>query len=470
MSESLFIDSQIAPPLPSSTREIQRVNHSRLRRRILYGYHEADVMGRVKDAVGVTRQQKWGVPDLTSNPLVSTYSQLAGLHKRMPLVTPPDMGGNDVLAAVTEAGLWSLMPRLGRDTLAMREGLLRVDVRQGADGAPGTPHFRPVFADLVEVETDPWVPDQPVRVMEWIPDPDDRAKWVQIITDVRSLEYRAVDQQGVDVSGRVLGGDMSGESYPFMGRTTARPRMPYIGYHAAQTGDFWDPFTGREVVEGVLQVCVLYTFYQHVVRNAAWMQRYIFGAQPQGLAESADGARSHEIVTDPATALLLEPLEGMEGGQPLIGQFGQPIDAEKLLNSIILYERRIIANAAGAPDVTRAEADVRSGYSLAVSHAAQREAQRVFEPMFRRSDLLTLSTTADLMGATVDGWRIGYRSLDPSPQEQAAEVDRIVKLVENGLMSRAVAYQRLNPELTSEEAAQWVADNPLPALARPAVG
>ena len=435
------------PPVPQDNAEAQRVEHTRLRRRMLYSSFRADIVERLIEAVGDIRRSAWGNIDMTSNPFLSVWTQLSALYLSEPVVVPPD-GGEDAARAVEDAGYWTLMQRIQRDTLGMREMIVRVEM------VDGLPTFRPVYPDMVECETDRHSPGQPLKVRELMRHPEDPDKWIWLVTEPETRTYKAVDKDGGDVSQEVLGGVFSGDNYPWLA-PDGRALMPYIVYHAANTGWMWDPYTGREVVEGTLQLSVFYSFFSHVNRNTAWKQRYILGAEPAGLGVSVDGRP--EMVTDPATVIMLRQLEDYEG-QPMIGQWDDPTDPQRVIDSIQTYERRVISMALGAAEVTRREADVRSGYSLAVSRESQRSAQRSYEPMFRRSDLLMLSTVSQLMGAPADGWRIEYAGVPDDPNEVRARIDRITTLIDAGLMDRITAYQELNPGLTREEAISAVAE------------
>lgn len=363
---------------------------------------------RIQQAIGTIRRDAWGEIDLTSNPFLHTWTQLAALYRQVPLVIPPE-GGEDVAVAVAEAGLWTLMPRLQRDTLGLREMLLYVDVDPG-----GRPVYQPVYPDLVEVlAVDPWQPARPTALKVWRRDPLRPEVWTAYVYDARGEgSYQATDAQGRDVSAQVLrpagqeGGAYRGAEYPW--RLEGRPVLPFVVYHAEDTGSVWDAYSGREVVEGALQLGVLYTYYNHIIRNAAWGQRYVVGAQPVGAASSPTGLRS-EITTDPAALLVLEPMDlDGQGGQVIVGQWNSPVDPEKVLGSILRYERRLVESAVGAAEVTRQEADIRSGYSLAVSREAQEDAQVGYAPLFERADLEVLRLTAALLNGPTEGWSIQY--------------------------------------------------------------
>lgn len=438
-----------APPLPTNTVEARRVEHTRLRRRILYGHHAGDVRDRIQAAIGNVRQKAWGPIDMTSNPYLHVWSQLSALYRESPEVVPPE-GAEVVAAALAECGYWSLAQRIQRDTLGLREMLVHITL----DPDGGHPILRPVFPDLVKVEVSALRPNMPVAVTEWIPDPDGDG-WIRLVTDPRTETYRAEDTDGNDVSERVLGGIFSGDAYPWRDKLTGQPLLPYIAYHAAQTGYFFDSYTGQEVVEGTLQVSLYYSFYGHILRNAAWAQRVVIGGVPLGL-EVTDG-KSAEVTTDPASILFLSPPEDYQG-QPVVTQWSSPVDPEKVLGSIQSYEQRIVEMALGSADVARTSSDIRSGYSLAVSREAQREAQRAYEPQFRRSDLQLLRLLSRLMGVPSEGWRITYRSLPRDPTELKAEWERMEALIAAGLLDKATAYQELHPGLTRREAEEAVSE------------
>ena len=430
------------PPLPETTEEMQRVAHSRLRRRVMYSMHENDVRDRLVLAVGSTRAAAWARdPDMTCNPAWYVNSQLAALYNEVPEVAPPP-GGEEAALALAEGGYWQLARRLQRDTLAMNDMFIRVDVDE--DG----PFWRMVFPDMTEPTADRRRPGQPAAMAEWVEDPDDPAEWVKLVTDPAARVHRALTKNGDDVSERVLGGNMSGDAYPF--KIEGKPVLNYVAFHAAEAGCLLDPFTGRQVFDGALQLGVYYSYFGHVLRNVAWAQRYAIGAEPIG-AETDENGRRQELLTDPAVLVLLKALEGHEG-QPIVGQWASPVDPDKLLAAIERYERRMVESALGSAGVSRRESDVRSAMSLAVSRESQRLAQRSYEPVFRASDRRLLSLVAGLMDLPTEGWKIDYRAVPRDPVELASEADRLVKLVDAGLEDRVAAYRTIHPGMTADEA------------------
>jgi len=416
MSTSIPADSY---PTATSSADGARWEHTRLRRRLLYGRQADDIRQRIQQAIGSVRREAWGEIDLSSNPFLQTWRQLATLYRQTPRVVAPE-GGEVAAVAMAEAGYWSMMARVQRDTLGLREMLVYVDI-----DPTGSPVYQPIYPDWVEViAVDPWVAARPVALKVWRR--DSRGDWIGYVYDSRGEGYyAALDADGVDVSSEVLrpegdeGGAYRGEAYPW--RVDGAPVLPFVLYHAEDTGQVFDPYTGREVVEGTLQLGVLYTYYNHVVRNAAWGQRYVVGAQPVGASADPTGQRS-QIVTDPATLLLLEPMDlDGAGGQVMVGQWTPPVDPEAILRSVIRYERRLVEMAVGGSQVTRETSDIRSGYSLAVSRDAEADARIGYAPTFSRGDLAACRLTAGLLGAPTEGWSISYPGVDAILARQADE-------------------------------------------------
>ena len=128
---------------------------------------------------------------------------LAVLYDRRPKITHADQQAADVLASyVIDAGLWPLMQRVQRDTLGMREMLIRVDVTLDRDEA-GTAEvtYRPIPPDLVLAHADPEHPDEPVEVRELRlrRDRHGKPRWTWDVLSVADYEmpyYRVVSEIG----------------------------------------------------------------------------------------------------------------------------------------------------------------------------------------------------------------------------------------------------------------------------------
>lgn len=466
-----------ALPFPRDARDLSRVEHTRLRRRLLYSEHQGDLEARIRQALGITRADVLGFPDLTANPYLSTWSQIAVLYQEEPDV----LGASSGLASlVADAGFWPLMQRVQRDTLALRDMLVHVDVDDAGDLV-----YRPVFPDMVTACGTPRRPNVAVTLREAMPAPGLGWVWhVRDVSDPENPRYVVEDRNGADVSAEVLGGDFSGSAYPYRD-AEGRPFLPYVWYHSAETGWLFDPFTLREIVEGALNIGVLLTYYQHVVRNAAHAQRWTLGVRARGadavmqqtgvgasggligsdLASTGAQVGRTEVIADPAVVMQFE--QDDNASSPQIGQWSPPVDPERLLSSISAYERRILLLAGvQPPDVTRQEADVRSGYSLAVSREAVREAQRQYAPQFRKGDQQMFRIAACLLnrhhGAgyseRASDYRISYQGLPESPMEVKARLEELDAKSRAGMVGPVSAYLSLNPTSTRDEAVVRLAE------------
>ena len=176
----------------------------------------------------------------------------------------------------------------------------------------------------------------------------------------------------------------------------------------------------------------------------------VFGATPRGQKSEEDGEMV-EVEADPSILIELEAHENAVG-PPQVGQWSPPVDPVAVLRAIQSYERRLVDMALGSANVSRANSDVRSGYSLAVQREDQRLLQKSYEPVFRRSDLDLIGKVSQLLGGPKTGWRIEYAGVPKSPQELSAEMQRISDQLAAGLLDRITAYQQLHPGLTKAEA------------------
>jgi len=438
----------VVPPSPKDPNEVLRWEHTRLRRRLLYSCHGEDLRKRIERNAGPVRAAKWGDPDLTANAFVALWGQVAALYNE----APKAHGDEALLEMVEDAGYWPLMQRVQRDTLGLREMHMRLDVVEGRLVV------RPVFPDLVECGVRERDPRTPVWLCESVPHGNEWVRLIANVEDPKAPFYLAENTSGQDISEEVIGSPaLRGDDYPFR-YADGTPFIPYQTYHAAETGRLYDPYTMREVVEGSLNIGMGMTYFWHVTRDAAFSLRYAFGIDIAGAAADGDtGAR--ELVADPAV-LLQGSFDPDGSGQPLVGQWAIPVEPAKILDAVLGYERRILLMAGLAPpDVSRQEADVRSGYSLAVQREDIRRQQVVYEPMFRQADLGFLRMAAAMLNRDAgemkyaeDGYRLEYQGLPASPLEEKARRESLYEDLERGMLAPQDVYMELNPGVSFEEA------------------
>ncbi len=448
------------PPTPTDPRVISRWKATRQRRRLLYGCWEQDLHLRLKRAIGRIRKEAWGQPDLSSNVFRTAVAAMAVLYDRAPSVSGR-AGAQVLIDEVTRSGLWSLMQRVQRDCLGLREMFVHVSVAQG------DLVYRPVYPDLVVARATASRPDVPVYVAEAVLRTNAAGESVWSIEeyDLRGAEpvYRVLDANWKPVD-EWAGDELRGEKY-FWRKADGTPVIPYALYHASLTGQLFDPFEAQELIEGTLNVGVLWTMFAHVVRNASWPQRYVINAKIVGehLSDDADddattgGGQRRQVIVDPS--VVLELLAADPQAQVIAGQWAEGGDPAKLQEAIALYERRVSAAGGINPaDVQRVAGDPRGGFAIAINRDAQRETCRRLEPQFRRGDTELLALSAIVwnraMGQAVpeDGYTIAYAGVPASPEERKAEREHLLALLAEGLIDRVEVYMVLHPGLTEDQA------------------
>lgn len=415
-----------------------RRDHTRLRLRLLRGQHEQDCRRMLQRQIGATRSDVWGDPDLSANPFAEAVGQSAVLYDTEPMCTyspryTPDSSvtaflqedADKAISALYDSGHFLLMQEVQRLTLGLREcAVLLEPTYNELDDIDGVTS-RCITPDALEAVADPrtgkWL-----KVDWYVVDPVDPDSEVIITYDPANLVYaafREIKNGRVDCSEELLGATYTGEAYPYRDGH-GNPVLPWVCYHAAPSPEPFDAFRGREAVFASLFLSVLYSFYGHVVKNAAWAQRYALNAIPLGQADDPTLAtgRTRSVVTDPSSILLFDSEEGKSAS---LGAFSSPIDPVNVLASIMSYEDRVLRGIFGAA-VTRQTSDVRSGYSLAVQRESLLEFQRKTMPLFRAGDRQVLSLVAGYLGvapeeAAPKRWHVLYPSVEALPLNNTQE-------------------------------------------------
>jgi len=434
-----------------------------LRWRILYGYWIDDLRRSIEREVGLERADGWGEPDIGSNLLAAAAAAVSTLYDRGATVHHDSVRAAQRMQRVLDAAGWqNVMQRLQRDTIAIREMAVRVDLLPGEAGPRVVLH--PVPPHALEIVTAEGDPDTLLEVRWWrLREREGRQIWTCDVTDTRPgrERYAIEDEHGQDVSPLFLvdadgrpapEGGYRGDAYPY--RYAGAAYQPWQVYHAAMTGQLWDYGSNVEIVSATLKIGRLWTYWGHIVQTASWPQRYLIGGEVGGQATYGDGPSARrQVVADPAVLLKIVRDE-MSDGEPKIHQDATNADPHSLQESIAAYERAKVALAGLNPaDVSRVSGDPRSGYALAITRDGQREAQRRYAPVFRRGDEGLCGIVARLLGdLPATGWRVSY---DPIPltTSELLEVQRYVSAeIQAGRMTQLQAYMLLHPDLSVDDA------------------
>lgn len=456
-------------PMPTDDATRQRVDHQSLRYRILYGHWREDLRSRIVHEVGTTRAEAWGEPDLGANLLLSASSAVATLYDYEPSVYHDEPTAAARMADLLRDAHWpTLMQRIQRDTIAIREMLIRVDVV--GVGRRRRVRLHPVHPHEVEVITDEADPERPVMIRWWRlreVRPGTYA-WTADVYDIREgrERYAVEDEHGHDVSpehlsgvedGRAPSGGYRGDAYPY--RAGGEAILPWVMYHAARTGSVWDWGASCEIVDATLSIGTLWTYWRHLVQTASWPQRYLINGIVAGQSTVGEGEDARRVVVaDPAVLLRILQDEGSDSG-PRIEQDSTNADPHTLGQAIAAYERRAIALAGLNPaDFVRSSGDPRSGYAMAITRDGQREAQRRYEHVFRTADQNLCRMVAALWGGLPsEGYRIAYEAIPPTVDELLSMQEYVDREVAAGRMTDVQAYQMLHPEISTEDAVRQIA-------------
>lgn len=457
-----------------------RVQVSRARRRLLYGQWEEDAIERIRARLGPIRRRSLGYPDLSANPFRSVCHQVAVLYDREPKISHPD-AGKDAIAFLhrkLREALWaSKMQRVQRDTIGIREMLVRTDVSER-----GKLLIRPVFPDRVDLQAGDDEPDHPARITEARPRKLGSAAtpvWTYDELDLSTPSYTVRKGDGREITKSALGGSASGKAYPYVWQD-GMPFLPYTLYHATPTGLLWDPFELRELVEATYESCVNWSFWGHILRDASWPQRWRIDLAVQGTrVDGGSHSPVESVTTDPATILgFISTRQDSSASPTPPGQFAPAANVLEVAEALMVYDQRVAAYAGVTdPDFIRRSGDPRSGYALAISRDGQRSASRKFEPQFRAGDEELLSKCAAQLNRHAEetgfeendgyvelpesGWVLRYPGLPLTPDEQDARRRNVLELLDRGLMSRLRAYAELH-ELELEEAKAELEEIPDP--------
>lgn len=442
LSQPMPIDYTVASdrwyPRPSDPWECARIDEQARRRRIMCEEHDQDVESWLVATFGKRRRIILGPKNLSRNFLASSSSQLASLYGLRPEVTNPagvfpEIVGQDIpLAALDEngerkttrqrgllerGGLWATMPRIQQLTVGMNEMLLVPSITTERDTPRLT--FRPVFPDQVWIDADPDDPACMIRLYEIRERPDPREGkngamiYVQDRWDISDPEnpmFQVVTvdgdgSAGVDITKLVFPKtpNLSGKDYP-RHYSDGTPYIPHQLYHRSWPATTWDPFFNRRVVDGTLNLTVLWTLRDHVLRDGAATTKYIAGGHivTDAVVGTSDGPV--ETAMNDAVAVLRIARDESNDGTMLIGQWAPALDPEAFTRAILAGQAEL-AESIGIDqsDLIRTSSDATSGAALTISKQAKQEERVRHAPIMQPADEEMIGKCCALLNQALDG-------------------------------------------------------------------
>ncbi len=429
-------------PKPTNPAEAARWEHTRLRARILEGRHDDDLVIRQIRRYGGTRAQLIGPPDLSVNFLRALCRQLAVLYVdrgtvRHPLGAFPELLGEDVPDAsdpnttvrlpgfIEKAGYWAIMSRVQLWTLGLNEMLMMPVVVDLDTDSPRVvyrvvpPHHVTAIADYED-------PSKPVA-LRWCTrrtHPESgKTGWCWDEWDIQNPEapfYRITacgrdGKDAEDVTAYFTDKPTSGDAYDWR-RKDGTPVLPWVVYHKNWPSGLWDPYDWREAVEGTLEHANDWAFWRHCFQDASFPQTWSIGCKlipDQVIPSQGDGPATAHYINDPTRVAQFMPDDS--GTQPQVGRFPPGADVKMLGEALAAREARLAQQmGVDASDLVRTSGDPRSGYALAISQEAKRQAQITYRPQFERSDKELVALTALVLNRALgidfpeDGYEIKH--------------------------------------------------------------
>lgn len=454
------------PPPPQNDDDRRRCQHSAFRRRLIDGEWRVDADTRHRAFFNEATSDFLPAAELSRNPALSYWTQTSVGYDEPPIVSAEGVTDAAALEPILPPETWPLAQQRHLYVRAVNEALVRIDILSRKIC------YRVVPADLVlTVVADAQNPSQPAyleearprrRIVDGVP----VQEWTIEVWDVRDPAHPTFRIWGIDRNGERIdattyywldeAGAPSAE-YPYS--ATSRPLMPYCLYHQVVGHHLWQPYRGRELVEGTLTAAALWTMWLMGVRDGAHPQRYIADYDVAGIQAEKGTVRPGQSVVqlNPQTILQLASRKDRPGA---VGQWTPTIDPKTSAEAIESFEAGLAQYAGLSPaDVQRGSAG-QSGYAIVVKRDGLRAMQRRMQPAMLLGDQLMLSKAAMLANAYLGAalpeepaaYNVRYAPISESAEERKADLEAIAAELAAGLIDEPEAYQRRNPGATREQA------------------
>jgi len=157
-------------------------------------------------------------------------------------------------------------------------------------------------------------------------------------------------------------------------------------------------------------------------------------------------------------------LEPMDDGQIMVGQWTSGGDMQKMEQTLQSFAQRLAQDAGLSPsDIQRMSGNAKSGYAIALTNSGKREVQVRYAPQFQWADQHLLARTAAIYNRATgsdlpeSGYEVVYKQIPLTAQELSAQSDYVFNLLDRGFISQAQAKARLEPGMSTRQAATELA-------------
>ena len=454
--------------LPIPSHERARIEEGELRMSLLEGRWD----GALRERMGrffaeSVRDRISSAVDMSRAPFKYAIDALNLLYLDAPTVA----AGDADLSPLSGATLWPIRHQAHRIVLGLGECLIRWDVSESG-GARRLTH-RLVLPHRTEVITDPR--DQfkilVIREMMEVPQPDGRHCLYRETHDARPeaptpymVEEWVSDESGahqwVDVTAEQTRGLEGGVPY----RDSAGAQIiPYAIHHQYLGSHTWQWRVWSELVAAQLHSGCLQTWLLAGIRDNAYPTRVAIDLDipsgtviPEGSIAGQGG--SAYITIEPSTILRMRTANTATGTGS-IATLAATMDPAAVSGVIASYVEQALQDAGLGP-ADEAPAKGVSGHAISISRDALRRSQRQQIPAARLGDQVMLALGARLanryLGTALPedpaAYSLSYHGIPLSTAEVQSTVDRVTRLLDAGLMTRAMALREVHPYLSEADA------------------
>lgn len=432
---------------------VERTQAQALRAALLDHNWQRYLDSHIAHKMGAQRRAAMGLGSTSFNLFESVVTKLSVLYNREPGVFA-EMDETEA-AQFKSLHLFSQSQRHCKNVVGLGESMIHLGWTPGNHLAASGLTIELVQPQNVEVTTLPSAPSVPVQVKQrtthTVKGKSRQCFDVWNIADPAHPYFAVTSSDGKTDYTKVLGLDAD---YPYVDERG--PFLPWVLYHAEDTGQLWDYNTWGSLVEGTLDSGMLVTHWLHAMTDASWQQKYAVDVE-MGNASTINlaGKPAKYMETDPTTVIMLSSVQDKSG---TIGTLSVPVDVQGMIMSIRDFVSAILDQSGlSGQDIDAAQ----SGLAITLRKDTIREYQRKYEPGFRRGDLEMISTAARInniyspIEIPVSGYTIRYHGI---PDTHAQVVERLARqksLIDLGLSSKVMAVME-NEHMTEREAIDYL--------------
>lgn len=477
-------DGGVLPARPSMPTEADeaRAQRQAIRYRMLHHQFDQDCHEYFEAMYGEEGAASMGVPDTTLAPLPAQTRQLTtpGLYQRSPQVK--GKRGMDTRAmldpetgALARCGYWSRMQDVMYNAVGIGVYGLRISTVDRAGEV--IPVLRSVAPQNCYVYCHDDDPMRPVLVAELrlrrLVNPTTgmviKHGWFWDVFDISDLENpsftirNAMDSRdSKDYAPDFVGASYIGEAYGW--RTDSNvPFIPYVWYHAQDTGDFWREYRPA-LRTGTLRAVANWTVTGHAMLWAQGEHNLIGGVDPNsipthlqaGARNQGNGVAVTHMRVRPGMATFL-PVEDERTLQ--VAPLRTGVDLSQSAGFANLYNMTLATvDGINPSDATRKSANPTSAAALAISQTDKRAFAASVQPQFERADKEAIAKIAWVMSAEsdvvhrADGYTISYATVPLTPTEQKEQREQLQWEEDHGQLSPVEVHMRLHPGVSEDQA------------------